>query len=77
MWDSINGMREYFQNRRIHWSGHLERIKERAWSSKYRTFKVSSSLFRGRPTKICSVAIRKYLKERKVNQDLNGCLRQK
>ena len=45
-------------------------MEEKAWSSKYRTFKVSSSLPRGRPKKTWNGAIRSDMKERKVNKDI-------
>ena len=33
----LKNMRECYHGRRLQWSGYLERIKERAWSDKFRT----------------------------------------
>ena len=46
--------------------GNLERMEETAWSSKYRTFKVSRSFSRGRPRKTWDEVIRSDLKERRT-----------
>ena len=34
----LKNMRECYHGRRLQWSGYLERIKEKAWSNKFRTF---------------------------------------
>ena len=47
----LKSMREYLQDRRLQWFGHLEKMDESVWSSKCRTFKVSCSFPRGRPKK--------------------------
>ena len=39
----MNTMREYLQNLRLPWFGHLERMEENAWSSTSRTFVVGDN----------------------------------
>ena len=39
----LNSTKQCLQDRGLQWLGHLERIEENAWSSKYTTFKVSGS----------------------------------
>ena len=68
--EELRNVRECVQDRRLQWFGHLERIKESAWSSKCRTFKVRGSLPRGRPRKIWNEVIRSDLKEREVSKDI-------
>ena len=43
MLDQMNAMREYLQNLRLPWFGHLERMEENAWSSTSRTFVVGDN----------------------------------
>ena len=43
-------MRECLQNKRLHWSGHLEEIEYSAWFSKYKTLNVSDNFPRARPS---------------------------
>ena len=58
-------VRKCLQDRRLQWYSHLES----AWSSKYRTFQVSSSLLRGRPRKTQNEVIRNDLKEMRVSNN--------
>ena len=37
----LKNVRKYLQDKRLQWSGHLERMGKNAWISKCRTFKVS------------------------------------
>lgn len=66
----LKSMGECLLDRRLQWFGHLKRMEENAWSTKYRTFKVSGSFLRGRPKKTWNGAISNDMKERKVNQDI-------
>ena len=63
-------VREFFDDRRLQWLGHLERIEENTWSRKCRTFKVSGNFPRGQPRKTWNGVIRSDLKERKVRKNL-------
>lgn len=36
-------MRQYLQNQKLKWLGHLERMEENTWFSKCRTFKVNGN----------------------------------
>ena len=47
----LKSVRECLQHRRMEWFGLLERKEESVWSSKGKTFKVSESFPRGRPSK--------------------------
>ena len=46
----LKSMRECLQNKRLHWSGHLEEIEYSAWFSKYKTSNVSDNFPRARPS---------------------------
>ena len=56
-------MRGCLQDKRLHWSGHLEGIEYSAWFSKYKTLNVSGNFPRARPSNT-----RNELKESKVSQ---------
>ena len=47
----LKSLREYLQDRRPKWFGHLEKMEESSWSSKCGTSKVIDSFPRGRPRK--------------------------
>ena len=51
-------------------TGHEERMKESAWSSIYRTFKVSGSLPIGRSRKTWNEVIKSDPKEKKVSKNI-------
>ena len=57
-------------DRGLYLFGHLERMEESAWSSKFRTFRVSNSSPKRRPKKIWSKVIRSNLEERKISKDI-------
>ena len=54
----LKNMRECLHERRMQWFGQLKGVIESAWSSKCRTFKVSSSFPRGQPRKTWNEVIR-------------------
>ena len=54
----LMSIREWLQDRRPQWFGHLEKMEESTLSSKYRTFKVSGSFPRGQPRKTWNEVIR-------------------
>ena len=47
----LKSIRKCLQDERLQCFNHLERMEESVWSSRYRTFKISSSFSRGRPKK--------------------------
>ena len=44
----FKSMKECLQDTKLQWFGYLEGMEKNAWSSKYRTFNISSSFLRGR-----------------------------
>ena len=66
----VKSLEECLQDRSLQWFTHLERVKESAWPSKCRTFKVSDSFPRGRPRKTWNEVIKSNLKERKVSKGI-------
>ena len=64
---NVNSMRiESLMGRRLQWFGDLEKMRESAWSSKCRTFNVSGSYPRGRPSKTWNEVIRNDMKQSKT-----------
>lgn len=66
----LNSVRKCLQDGRLQWFAHQERMGENAWSSEYRTLKVSVNFPRGRPRKTWNEAFRSDLKVRKVSKVL-------
>ena len=66
----LNSLREYLQDRRLQCFGHLQSMEENAWSSKSRTFKVSGSFPRGRPSKTWNEISRNDLEKSKITKNM-------
>ena len=62
-------MKKCLQDRGLQWSGHVERIKENAWTNNCRTFKIRGTFPRGIHRKTWNELIRSGLKESNVNKN--------